>query len=141
MAESLGAKAAGIDLGDDGTLTRSEKHMIFSRFYKKHCPGDKKKGGKIAVEALVKRHRGAKFIALCENMKRKYRESPLEMWEVLMGGAEDRKRDLDHELAVRCTVQATVPFPTRTPLTCRLLGHEGTLRDCFCVCVGAGVCV
>ena len=33
-------------------------------------------------------------------MKRKYGESPLEMWENLMGGAEERKRDLDHELAV-----------------------------------------
>ena len=100
LAESLGAKAAGIDLGDDGTLTRSEKLMIFSRFYKKHMPGDKRRGGPAAIELLVKRYRGAKFIALCANMKRKYGESPLEMWENLMGGAEERKRDLDHELAV-----------------------------------------
>ena len=77
LAESLGAKAAGIDLGDDGTLTRSEKLMIFSRFYKKHMPGDKRRGGPAAIELLVKRYRGAKFIALCANMKRKYGESPL----------------------------------------------------------------
>ena len=100
LAESLGAKAAGIDLGDDGTLTRSEKIMIFSRFYKKHLPGNKRRGGAAAINLLVKRYRGAKFITLCGNMKRKYGESPLEMWEKLMGGAEERKRDLDHELAV-----------------------------------------
>ncbi len=74
--------------------------MIFSRFYKKHLPGNKRRGGPAAIELLVKRYRGAKFIALCGNMKRKYGESPLEMWEQLMGGAEERKRDLDHELAV-----------------------------------------
>ena len=74
--------------------------MIFSRFYKKHAPGDKKRGGAAAVEALVERHKGAKFLSLCESMKRKYRESPLEMWEILMGGAEDRRREIDHEEAV-----------------------------------------
>lgn len=100
LAESLGAKAAGLDLGDDGTLTRCEKLMIFSRFYKKHLPGDRRRGCVAGIESLVKRYRGAKFIALCGNMKLKYGESPLEMWETLMGGAEERKRDLDHELAV-----------------------------------------
>jgi hypothetical protein len=30
----------------------------------------------------------------------RYKESPLEMWESLMGGAEDRRRDIDHEEAV-----------------------------------------
>ena len=43
-------------------------------------------------------------------MKRKYGESPLELWEALMGPVEDRKRDIDHEVAVQAAEDAHQQF-------------------------------
>ena len=35
LQEALGARMAGVDLGDDGTLTFDEKLWIFGKFYAK----------------------------------------------------------------------------------------------------------
>jgi hypothetical protein len=107
LQEALGAMRAGVDLGDDGTLTTEEKCWIFDKFYDRYWrPPTKaqRKGRKMPsrptaadVENLVARHRGANFFVLCEGMKRKYGASPLELWEEEMGPVETRRRELNHE--------------------------------------------